>query len=103
MAHYRKGRRFEYHVKHHLEQQGYAVFRCAGSRPVDLVALKPGEPPLLVECKYGKSKLTEADRKALLELARKAGARLILARNDGRRIVLEELHRYEVASNQLHT
>ena len=89
MARYHKGRRFEYRVKRHLERQGYVVFRCAASRPVDLIALKPGEPPLLVECKYGKSKLTEADRRALLELARRAGARALLARNDGREIMLE--------------
>jgi len=91
MARYHKGRRFEYRVKRHLEQQGYVVFRCAASRPVDLVALKPGEQPMLVECKYGKSRLTGPSREVLLELARRAGARALLARNDGRRIVLEEV------------
>lgn len=51
MANYHKGRRFEYEVKHFLESMGFFVVRCAGSKPCDLVAFKPGLLPVFIECK----------------------------------------------------
>lgn len=47
-----QGRNLEYAVRKHLKKQGYVVFRCAGSRPVDIIAIKHGQI-LLVECKAG--------------------------------------------------
>ena len=49
---YIKGRNLEYQAKERLKSLSYVVFRCAGSRPVDLVAIKDGRI-LLVECKAG--------------------------------------------------
>jgi len=47
---YVKGRAFEYRIKHNLERDGFTVFRFAGSKPLDLVALKHGKI-LFCECK----------------------------------------------------
>jgi len=47
---YVKGRNFEYQVKRLLENQGYIVFRFAGSKPLDLLAVKFGKV-LFCECK----------------------------------------------------
>lgn len=75
---YDKGRRLEWLVKAMLEEKGWVVVRAAGSKPVDLVAMRGGET-ILIECKYGSSLLGER-RALLLELARKAGAKPVLAR-----------------------
>lgn len=97
---YLKGRRFEYRVKEYLEKEGYVVFRCAGSKPLDLIAFKkPGmfthtqwECSLLfVECKAAGARLPKEQRYELIELAAKCGARLILATTRGRYISLKGL------------
>ena len=49
---YTKGRNLEYSVKERLRGLDYVVFRCAGSRPVDLIAIKQGNI-LLIERKSG--------------------------------------------------
>lgn len=54
MNRYAKGRRWEYEVKQRLEHHGWIVFRCAGSKPVDLVAFHVIHLPLVVECKVGR-------------------------------------------------
>jgi len=74
---YAKGRRFEWKVRDYLKARGYVVIRAAASKPVDLVALRPGEI-LLVECKYN-SPLTKARKRELLELARASGAKVVIA------------------------
>lgn len=76
---YLKGRRFEWKVKELLEAYGWFVLRAAGSKPVDLLALKPAYRPIMVECKTGKY-VSKADVKRLETLALKAGARLIIAK-----------------------
>jgi Holliday junction resolvase len=76
---YRKGRRLEYRVRDYLRRNGWAVFRCAASKPVDLIALKDGAKPMLIECKYGSSHPTKKEKSDLLELALKAGACPIIA------------------------
>jgi Holliday junction resolvase len=49
---------------------GYYVFRCAGSRPVDLIAMKDGKT-LLIECKAGLNPhLTPKQQNHILEIAR---------------------------------
>ena len=55
MNRYRKGYIWELEVKKKWEDQGFSVFRCAGSRPVDLIALKKQMLPRLIECKAGKA------------------------------------------------
>jgi Holliday junction resolvase len=51
---YRKGRLFEYKVRDKLLEMGFAVFRCAGSKPVDLIAIRPDGKVFLIECKRSK-------------------------------------------------
>ena len=70
---YYKGRRFEYKVKQRLEKKGYLVFRLAGSKPFDLIALKKGEV-VFVECKTHKRIPTSTLNK-LREMAVRVGAR----------------------------
>jgi Holliday junction resolvase len=50
---YRKGRRWEYEVRDRLANRGWIVIRAAGSKPIDLIAVRPGDIPLAVECKIG--------------------------------------------------
>jgi hypothetical protein len=47
---YVKGRAFEYRVKHNLQRDGFVVFRFAGSKPLDLLAIKNGKV-MFCECK----------------------------------------------------
>jgi Holliday junction resolvase len=47
---YFKGRNFEYRVKQILLKEGFVVFRFAGSKPLDLMAIKNGKI-LFCECK----------------------------------------------------
>ena len=54
MQRYRKGYIFELEVKERWEKEQWAVFRCAGSKPVDLIALKSQMLPRLIECKAGR-------------------------------------------------
>ncbi|MEM3692448.1 MAG: hypothetical protein QXI39_00285 [Candidatus Bathyarchaeia archaeon] len=50
MNNYVKGRMLEYKVKKYLESLGWTVFRCAGSKPLDLIAIRDGKA-IAVECK----------------------------------------------------
>ena len=90
MSRYVKGRRLEYRVRDLFQNKEYVVVRAAQSKPVDLVCLKNGRA-LLVECKTEKSLLSKARKEELLNLAKTAGASLILARRKGRKIEMVEL------------
>ena len=61
-----------------LRDDGWIVIRAAGSLGcADLVALKAGERPRLLEIKYGRSaweNFRPADRAELLDVAKRAGA-----------------------------
>ncbi|MEM0459319.1 MAG: hypothetical protein QXZ31_05590 [Thermofilaceae archaeon] len=81
MSSYRKGRRFEYEVRDFLKELGWLVLRCAGSKPFDLVALKRGLPPLLIECKANE-KLDHRQVARQEKLAAKAGAAYLLVRKE---------------------
>lgn len=88
---YQKGYLFERRVRRQLESEGYTVFRTAGSRAdFDLVALKAGEPPLLVQCKVN-PKLSEREKERLCETAGRAGGVAVLAYRERRRIKIEKL------------
>ena len=64
------------------------MLRAAGSKgPADLVALRRGRRPVLVACSV--SGVRPPARRALAQAARKAGARAVLARRNGREILLE--------------
>jgi len=86
---YEKGRDFEYKVKRILEGLGYVVVRCAGSKPVDLVAMKPGVV-VFVECKKG-GRIDIAQKVYGSGLAKKAGARYIVVTPDNLREVMGKL------------
>ena len=81
MSRYYKGRRFEYKVKRDLEKKGYLVFRLAGSKPIDLIALKRGEI-VFVECKTHKN-ISAGELDKLREMAVKVGARAVVVTPDG--------------------
>jgi Holliday junction resolvase len=73
------GRQLEYTVRRKLRTLGFTVFRCAGSRPVDLVAFR-NDTIMLVECKTGLNPhLPEQQAKRLLNLSKHINATLILA------------------------
>jgi len=65
---YQAGANFERRVKKHLQEQGYCVFRSAGSHsPADLIALKAGEV-LLIQCKlHGAISNAEKEKLMLLK------------------------------------
>lgn len=50
MSNYRRGRRFEYEVAKQLRELGWTVWRFAGSKPLDLLALRHDEWRV-IECK----------------------------------------------------
>lgn len=85
MSNYRKGRRFEYRVRDELTRRGYFVIRGAGSKPVDLVALKAGGRVVLVECKVD-GRLDGSDLVRLRDIAFRSGALIVLARRRKRGI-----------------
>jgi len=116
---YIRGRRFEYRVKEALEKDGWIVFRCAGSKPVDLIAFKMGPKSLfhvvdmdkntpsvvvsignlievdtgviLVECKARGARVPKDQKYALMELAAKCGAALMVATSKKRKIIFTRL------------
>jgi len=89
---YRKGRRFEHKVKKYLENAGFTVFRCAGSKPIDLVAVRKNDNPviLLVECKTS-CILPNQEKEKLVKIALRTGGIPIFAYPDGNSIILYDL------------
>jgi len=64
---YRKGYVFERMVRLKLSDAGLVVFRCAGSKPIDLIAFHPRGVIYLIECKnkerLGKGEIEEIRRR----------------------------------------
>ncbi|MDI6715315.1 MAG: hypothetical protein QMD43_09915 [Thermodesulfovibrio sp.] len=83
---YYKGRAFEYHVKKLLEKQGYTVFRCASSKPLDLVAFRMGKV-LVSECKI--NPISEKDKERLGEWSVKLGFPVALFTKEDGNVQLE--------------
>jgi len=83
---YAKGRAFEYQVKKLLEAQGYIVFRCASSKPLDLVAFRMGKV-LICECKTGS--VSEKDRLKLGQWSLKLGFPVALFTKDNGSVQVE--------------
>lgn len=79
-----RGHTRERQIRKRLEEEGWWVTRAAGSLgDADLVALKAGEKPLMVECKSDArgpyNNFGPKDRAELLAAARRAGADALLA------------------------
>ena len=73
-----------------FKRNGYFVIRAAQSKPIDLVCLRNGRS-VLVECKAGSSFLGKERRRELLDLAKQAGAAVVLARRRRRMVELTDL------------
>src|SRR5947209_18762217 len=90
MSNYEVGRRLEYRIRDLFRRNGYFVVRAAQSKPIDLVCLRNGRS-VLVECKAGRSFLGKERKRELLELAKQAGADVVLARRRRRMVELTDL------------
>lgn len=90
MSNYEIGRRLEYRTRDLFRRNGYFVIRAAQSKPIDLVCLRNGRS-VLVECKAGRSFLGKERKRELLDLAKQAGASIILARRRRRIVELTDL------------
>ncbi|TMI72577.1 restriction endonuclease [Candidatus Bathyarchaeota archaeon] len=90
MSNYEIGRRLEYRIRDLFRRNGYFVVRAAQSKPIDLVCLRNGRS-VLVECKAGSSFLGRERKRELLDLARQAGAAVVLARRRRRIVALTDL------------
>lgn len=84
-----RGDYFERQVRDALLAAGWYVVRSGGSRgAADLLALRAGSTPLLVQCKLG-GRITRTERQGLLDAAYRAGGRPIVAlRPQGGRVQL---------------
>lgn len=90
MSNYEIGRRLEYRIRDLFRSNGYFVVRAAQSKPIDLVCLRNGRS-VLVECKAGRSFLGKERKRELLDLAKQAGASIVLARRRRRLVELTDL------------
>jgi len=92
---YKKGRKFEYRVMRYIEKEGIdgkkniAVFRLAGSKPTDLIAISDGKA-YLIECKTN-CYLPPDDRKKLKELEKSTGSRVLVAMRKEGSIIMKGL------------
>jgi Holliday junction resolvase len=85
MSNRKRGDYLEHQTRAALEHYRWVVVRAGGSLgPADLVALRDGNAPLLVQCKITGNgrrypRVDPDERAALWETAEKAGARPIIA------------------------
>ena len=76
MTNYYKGRAREYRVLQKLRSEGWFCTRSAASHsPVDIFAGKGGQT-LMIQVKSGRSRLANAEKKALLEWAKAFNGRV---------------------------
>ena len=91
MTNYRRGADFERRVMRHLEKCGYIVVRSAGSHHIaDLVALRRGTSPMLIQCKTN-GNLGPDEWNALIDAAWEAGAVPVMAWREGRKLRFTKL------------
>ena len=91
-SNYKRGLRLEHRVRRLLEELGWRAFRLAGSKPFDLIAIRRGRRPLLVECRGGAHPYVPRDRaERLLTLAEEVDATPLVAIRRGRRLKLATL------------
>lgn len=75
---YKRGRDFEYAVKHNLEKNGFVCMRSPASKsPADLMAVRHGKT-IFVQCKLHGA-LPPAEWNAFIDYAEKAGVSPIMA------------------------
>jgi Holliday junction resolvase len=88
--HYDRGRRFEYRIARLYRDQGWFVFRSAGSHsPADLVCARAGEI-VAIQCQTEKY-FALAKVEQLRVLARENGWRAMLYWTDKRKILNQEV------------
>jgi len=99
-GHYRLGRAREHNLRRKLTEQGFFCVRCiksAGGRigntvkPVDLLAIKKGETPIMIQVSRHRRHIDEEEIGELKRLADLYGAKPILAYIEKRRWVMEDL------------
>lgn len=87
MTRYTRGAHFERRVMGICQEAGWWASRAAGSHgEADVVALKKGLTPLLIQCKTANWG-SPTDRAELAEAARRAGATPLMVTREGRRVV----------------
>ena len=90
MSNYSRGANFERRCKAYLVQQGWMVFRSAGSHsPADLIAMRGGEF-ILIQAKIN-GKLSFKERAYLWLVAEENNCQAMLAYRQGRKLILEEI------------
>lgn len=82
---YERGAAFERRIQDEYEAKGYVVAKCGGSKgSFDLLAVRAGTGPLLIQCKYGIggkwAGFGPAARQTLKDDARRAGGIPLLVR-----------------------
>ncbi len=88
--HYDRGRRFEYRIARLYREQGWFVFRSAGSHsPADLVCARAGEI-IAIQCQREKY-FAPGKVEQLQELARENGWRAMLYWVEKRKILNHEV------------
>ena len=89
----------EYRIRDLFRRNGYFVVRAAQSKPIDLVCLRNGRS-VLIECKAGTSFLGKERKRELLDLAKQAGAAVVLARRRRRVVELTDLETGQLLNNE---
>ncbi|MEM2173105.1 MAG: restriction endonuclease [Thermoproteota archaeon] len=84
---YLSGYRFEQRVRKLFEKNGFTVFRSAGSKQIDLIAVKCGHV-FLIECRKDEACFSRNDLGKLRRLAERTGLRVILASRKNRKVFL---------------
>jgi Holliday junction resolvase len=83
-THYRRGADLERGVAARLVDSGWWVIRAAGSKgPVDLLALKAGRPPRLIQCKTDRRTMRPQEWALLWQLGQHIGGNCYIADRSG--------------------
>lgn len=92
MSHYARGRAFEYRIKQRFIDAGYLVVRAAQSKgPADLVAIRSGMKPVLIQCKIGKTWSSIKDWNEFLALCESLDAIPVFASTHSRKTFIKRM------------
>lgn len=91
MSRKRRGINFERRVKKYLEDRGWFAVRCAGSKPVDVIAMRKGEVRI-IECKIN-GKIDPETRRNLERIEKLTNFPVFLAYREGRETVIVPFRR----------
>ena|SRR6185436_15081652 len=96
---YNRGRALEYRVMKHFRDEGYEVFRSAGSHSkADVIAMKKtllgdecheSTKVFLIQCKTGKHLITKKEQAEFTEYGKSLGCKTMFAYRAVRELVLE--------------